>query len=383
MSITIHIAEDQEAKEEIYRFRYRIRGMSLSGHDPNVDHTNEWICDPADESARIIYAVRDGRIVGTMRLNVNIKHELPKILSDDHFTKPLETKLKTGHVAVVSRFVTDPRLKGETLVSLLFGSLFKYCLKTKVMALFHRGENDFLHLYQRLGYRSFYRHRGGKQTPMILCVRDLKHLNKIMSPFSMALKSQHDDHGKTAGLIAKIYGDFQLEPNVMPSKLATFWAELADHYARRHQHRQNIFDGMTPAQVSFILQHAKRDHYRAGDIIPAPAESGNSVGTVLRGKIADSLPQQNGYRFLEIFNENDAFGKTTERAGTDASQLIALEDCEVAILPQSLTQHLKHFDPLLATRYTMNLIAFLENRDNDINERIFIEHDEEQTSLQI
>ena len=62
-------AVDAAAKNEVYRFRYRIYVEQMGLQQKYADRLRKRIVEPLDETARIYAAYRDGAIVGTIRGN--------------------------------------------------------------------------------------------------------------------------------------------------------------------------------------------------------------------------------------------------------------------------------------------------------------------------
>src|SRR5438067_13354099 len=62
-------AVDAAARNEIYRFRYRIYVDQMGLRQKYADHARKRVVEPRDEAARIYAAYFNGTIVGTIRGN--------------------------------------------------------------------------------------------------------------------------------------------------------------------------------------------------------------------------------------------------------------------------------------------------------------------------
>lgn len=69
MTFQIREAIDDAARNEIYRFRYRIYVEQMGFQQKHADHVGKRVVEPLDEAARIYAAYLDGAIVGTIRGN--------------------------------------------------------------------------------------------------------------------------------------------------------------------------------------------------------------------------------------------------------------------------------------------------------------------------
>ena len=65
----IHLAETQEEKDAVYRFRYEIYVDEMGRYGAAADHERQLLVEPEDETARIFYAAQDGEVVATSRLS--------------------------------------------------------------------------------------------------------------------------------------------------------------------------------------------------------------------------------------------------------------------------------------------------------------------------
>jgi hypothetical protein len=62
-------AVDEAARNEVYRFRYRIYVEQMGLRQKHADHARKRVSEPLDEAARIYAAYFNGTIVGTIRGN--------------------------------------------------------------------------------------------------------------------------------------------------------------------------------------------------------------------------------------------------------------------------------------------------------------------------
>ena len=69
MTFQIREAIDDEARNEVYRFRYRIYVEQMGFQQKHADHAGKRVVEPLDEAARIYAAYLDGALVGTIRGN--------------------------------------------------------------------------------------------------------------------------------------------------------------------------------------------------------------------------------------------------------------------------------------------------------------------------
>lgn len=368
MSIEIALAQDDVTRARLYHFRYQIHTMEMHKDGYDVDHQHQWIFDMADHQAYQIYAKKDDEILGCIRVNINESGEFPQLIRQLYKTNPLEKKLQAGQIAVTGRFVIDPKYRNQTLASLLMSRVYEFLVERHALVNYSLCHIPLVQSYHRLGYRRYQKsnRQNGRESfaPLLMCLRDKKHLNQVMSPFADILNPDYDDCGQAAQVIQKTYRGFQKQVNVSPCDVSTFWAELADVYARGLATRPSLFDRLHQNEIHQILTSSKHFHLNQGDPLIFPEEKNIGVGVVLQGKLGDGYQKPNGHHhWFELFKEGDTFGEpeVSKKFGRQ-SELVALEPTEVIILASNLLEQLKHRDPILATRLTMNMIAFMQQR---------------------
>lgn len=388
MTIHVHIAKNQRNKERVYHFRYRIHAMQLGQNTDNIDHDNQWIKDEHDENAELLYAEKDGQIIGSLRMHLNSKNALPNSLAEVLQSNHIEKVFGAGHVAYTSRFLLDPRLRGNTIVSLLMLAQFKYALKNKIFVNFVLCPAHDVNLYLRLGYRA-YQNQHIKQinkgvVPLLLCTRDLKHLLSTLSPFASHLEKTQDDNGSTFKLIADIQNLIEAEHIINASDVSTFWAEFADSHARNILNRPSLFDGLTQNELKIVLQGGLHNVVLKDEVLLPPSEFRAKAGIVLNGKLGEGIPAKAGYHWMELFREGDSFADPLfDNERQKQAELIALNKSEVVFLPIEFFEQVKRKSPLLATRLTMNLIGFLQQRASLLEEAIDITAGDENYSIHL
>lgn len=383
MSIQVHIAGNQATCERVYHFRYQIHTLELGHESPHTDHEKAWVHDEADETATILYAEKDGHIVGTLRININDK-AFPRELSELLKTTEAEKKFKKGEVAITGRLMIDPRLRGQTLASLLMVTAYQLAINKGVKINFSTCSLPLVKIYNRLGFRQYekiIRSDGvNARVPLVLTVRDYKFLLKVMSPFALSLNDDIDDKGESEKILKQAYPQFQWETNNVVCDMHTLWADLADAYARTWYFRPTLFDGLSKEEIQFVLNQCGRLHVKREETVQNAREYRPGLGIVLKGKIGDGIKRVNGsYHWLELFKEGDLFGETkvTQDLGR-VSELVAIEDSEIAMISPNLIDKAKKRDPILATRLTMNIITFMQKRLSDLENVIHVDPPEEE-----
>ena len=61
----IHLAESEDEKQAVYRFRYDVYVEEMGRYGAAADHANRRHVEPEDATARVFYAAEDGVVVAT------------------------------------------------------------------------------------------------------------------------------------------------------------------------------------------------------------------------------------------------------------------------------------------------------------------------------
>src|SRR4051812_22880348 len=70
MPLDLRLTATPEERELVYRLRYRVYIDEMKRDlQAGVDHQNQRICDPLDQTALLLAAFHQGSVVGTCRLN--------------------------------------------------------------------------------------------------------------------------------------------------------------------------------------------------------------------------------------------------------------------------------------------------------------------------
>ena len=107
----IREAVDSAAKNEIYRFRYRIYVEQMGLRQKYADHIRKQVVEPLDESARIYAAYFDGTIVGTIR--GNRFSDLPTAYYRKLYRIDDRFPFSPNEMSLTTKLMFDPVLRGS------------------------------------------------------------------------------------------------------------------------------------------------------------------------------------------------------------------------------------------------------------------------------
>src|SRR6185369_5792109 len=122
--IPIWVADDEQTRRAIYRFRYKIYIEEMGKPYRNADHVNELLTDDLDQNATLLYAELNGQIVGTLRVSWGLD---PAVIAA--FSKPFGLEMfeafSPTDFSFCSRLMVAPRLRRSALAANLSTAAYR------------------------------------------------------------------------------------------------------------------------------------------------------------------------------------------------------------------------------------------------------------------
>lgn len=111
----ICLAETEDEKGAVYRFRYDVYVEELGRYGAAADHENRRLVEPEDATARIFYAAQDGEVVATSRLSWGGDAPFSERPIEHYQLAPFLEELAPETIAVGERGMVKPALRGSAL----------------------------------------------------------------------------------------------------------------------------------------------------------------------------------------------------------------------------------------------------------------------------
>ncbi len=201
----IRLAESEEERLAVYRFRYSVYVEEMGIDESYADHERKLITDPLDHPQAMLLAAWDGeRVVGTLRTNRVCDGGLSRYLEYYRLTDLPQPFLEETSVSTRTMVAAD--LRRTTLTARLACECFKWMLN-------HGLHTDFCDIFPAvmpfstgLGYKllfdDFYHPEYGLGYVMRLDLYDLEHLVKVRSPLRRTLVKWLEEREKMAASLA-------------------------------------------------------------------------------------------------------------------------------------------------------------------------------------
>ena len=155
MAYEVGLAETDELKEAVYRFRYTVYVEEMGRYKGIADHVGRRLVEPDDDQSWIFYArADDGEVVGTARLSW-AGNGLTERQIDEYRLGPFLEELPPEHIAVGERVMVKPALRGSGLVKKVLSCSSDTAIAHDVRIQFGACEPHLLSLYLGRGRRTY------------------------------------------------------------------------------------------------------------------------------------------------------------------------------------------------------------------------------------
>jgi len=104
----IQLAESEDEKQAVYRFRYDVYVEEMGRYGAAADHANRRLVEPEDATARIFYAAEDGVVVATSRFSWGGDAPFSRRLIEHYQLAPFLAEMAPERIAVGERGMVVP-----------------------------------------------------------------------------------------------------------------------------------------------------------------------------------------------------------------------------------------------------------------------------------
>ncbi len=359
--IQIALAENEQEKEAVYRFRYTVYVEEMGRYRTTADHERRMLVEPCDAHSRIFYATENGQVVATVRLTWGGDAPLPERMIEQYGLAPFLAELPADAIAVGERGMVVPRLRSTDLYLRLIGASFAFVNDRRIQLAFGDCEPHLLNLYLGLGYRTYSKRNvnsaeAGYLVPIVFVPEDVVYLRYLSSPLLQYVR----DFGADARVPACIERIRAEGRTVMSRRLmssAEYWGEVHGALSEIEGSRLSALDGFTEEDAARCLDKSTIIECQAGDHLLKKGGVARNLFVVLDG----TVEVRDGDTPLAVFGPGDVFGEMAfllERprskdvyAVTDGVRVLSLSEATLRQLIKS--------DPGVAAHLLLNISKML------------------------
>src|SRR5437762_7034336 len=156
MAYEVGVAQTDEEKEAVYRFRYTVYVEEMGRYQNTADHAGRRLVEPEDDESFILYIrdADDGTVVGTGRMTWGGRGFSQRQI-DEYSLAPFLDALPHECIAVGERVMVMPSLRGTGLIDELMERRNQTALEHDIRIQFAACEPHLLSLYLGQGRRTY------------------------------------------------------------------------------------------------------------------------------------------------------------------------------------------------------------------------------------
>ncbi len=357
----IHLAETDEEREAIYRFRYEVYVDELGFFGKTADHENRRLVEPEDATAHIWYAAQDGEVVGTTRFSWGGDAPFSDRIVELYQLRPFLDELPPEAIAVGERGMVTPRLRGTPLFFQLGAASSGFIEENRIQLVFGVCEPHLLNMYLSFGCRTYAKKNinaeSGYLIPLVTVVEDIEYLKRIGSPHAATSR----DWGKDARIpdcVERLIDS----SGVTSHRLTAPGAYRDEVYGALHElaeSRVSALEGLSQEEAERALGKSNIIHCVPGDRIVYKGSVTRNMFVILEGtfEIFDND------KLLRVLSAGDVFGEIAfllERPRS--ADVVAATEGRVLALSEGTIRKAIAKDPEVAARLLLNVSKILCHR---------------------
>ncbi|MEU9133607.1 cyclic nucleotide-binding domain-containing protein [Kitasatospora sp. NPDC048540] len=348
----------------VERLRYQSYVERLGADRPTADHRGKLLPLPADHQSRVLYAVEDGQVVGTLR----IRHAMlgPYTESEIQVFAPqaFSAVAPIERTTIIDAFAIREDRQASAVRIDLFAEVARYWASEEVKLAFCDCMPHLLGNYQRLGFRPYKPNasfpEAGLVIPLVLVIDDLDHLESVGSPVLSLLRAAGGCWDRARGREIAAYILASGQDHVVEDT-ADDLDEHAPAIIDRPDHRLSVFGGMTAEERRKIMEKSSVIEACEGDALIREGHGTSNLFVILQGAAHVVLPDG---RVIEL-GGGELFGEAAFFLGRrTADVIVASETARILALSRSTLNQLLDTHPRTAARLAMNLGRLLASRLN-------------------
>lgn len=194
----VRFAQTTDELKASYQLRYRIYVEEMGRLKDDSDISNRELRDEHDQSARTLIAVKNQKVIGTLRILWGGDTAFGEHKIKTYHMAPFLKALRSDEICVVERLMVDKDYRGSSTMLRLYKETLRFIIDRKIELLLLASEPDHVVHYQRLGAHIFARPRLyegiGPVIPMAQAMGDYDHQERVHSPFAMITKPEDWQH---------------------------------------------------------------------------------------------------------------------------------------------------------------------------------------------
>ena len=365
MSTLVRIAENEEDKNALYAFRYRIYVDEFQLAPAEADHERKILRDDLDEVGISYVLWRDDRVIGSLRTVHLADMPNPGKLIDKFGLARAMQRFGVDAIAATSRFMLDPKVRQGRAIYDMMDIAYRQAMERGVRLNYGDCSPHLLPFYEHLGYRRYTRAYNdtsyGYKLPILMLTRDHVWFTRVKSPLARVVTRYPDDRDARAWFEAT-HPEFTGTQSAAFLSDGAFYDLLQERVGNDPLYSLSILSGLDRKEVEAFLEHSTLIRVEKNDRIIRQGQRDETVYVLLSG-IAEVLKDEYPDRPIRVLGAGDCFGEIgylTNVART--ANVVACAPCEVLVLSGEFLQRFLRKRPEIATKVLYNFSRILAGR---------------------
>lgn len=357
----IHLAETEEEKRAVYRFRYDVYVEEMGRYRNTANHAERTLVEPEDEKARIFYAAPDGEVVGTARFSWGGDGAFSARQLEQYRLEPFLAELPASAMVVGERGMVAPYLRGSDLFHRMGDLSRRFVSDNRVQLIFGACEPHLLSLYIGRGARTFSNRNinspeAGYLIPIVTVVEDVDYLRRIGAPDADSVPDFGDDT-RIPDCVDRLIDN---SGSVMSHRLTSpdsYWGEVHGALDELAERRFSALDGFSEEEAERCLGKSNIIECNAGDRVLKKGGVARNMFVVLEG----NLEVRDADKLLRVLSAGDVFGEIAFLLDRPRSADIyaATDDVRILSLSESTIRKMIGNDAEAAAHLLLNISKIL------------------------
>jgi CRP-like cAMP-binding protein/predicted GNAT family N-acyltransferase len=356
------IADSDNVREALYRFRYEVFTEEQQMCRNIADHERRVLIDPLDEHAVHLCLEHDGELVGSMRSLQGLDH-VPSSWRVNLFLDKF-AQFPSSYFTFSGRLLIMPAHRGGRGLLNLIRYAFSWGRSVGARFDFIFCNPHLVRFYELMGWRrycAYFEDAGlGFQVPLVLVVDDIPHLNAIRSPFAAIAPTYPTD-----SFHSKWFVDTFPEYQHFVSRVTIGNEAFSKLLARKiNDESIDLFDGFESHEIDLFLAMASHLDMPAQTQIVRQGQLGEELYLVLNGVAEVRRRAENGQvRVLGTLGRGDVFGEMSViTARPRSADVVAHSAFEIAFIDRSSLKKLMKGEPMIASKLLFNRCRLMSER---------------------
>ena len=361
----VHIAETEEEREAVFRFRYSVYVEELGRKLGNADHRTRHVHDVEDDRpyTTLLYTADDDELTGTIRVRRWGGGEVPEKDWDTFSMDRFEGLGELG-TAELGRLMIRPDHRGQLGIVSIACALYQLgATELDIDVAFLNCATGLVRHYRLLGFRPY----AGKlvptpdgiEVPLVLfpCDRDyLEQTGSFLTPF---VEVFYGPGGKAPIELARYASLLDADSAPVQVDPTAVW-DRVDRLRASVGRQPQMLDRLTGETVRKLADKGFLMNVPAGELLTEKGLYQQEIFVILDG----AFEVRDGDRRLRVIGRGDVIGEVGffGTSGRRSASVTAQTEGQVLVLRRHFLDQLRSNDPACAAEILFELARALADR---------------------